>query len=79
MSMSLSIETHHDQWPLPGQVDPLVTPCAFCRLRLRVNGQPVFTTCSCKALGPPVTIGALAATGAGVVLLVGAVWWSRRK
>lgn len=74
--MSYSIE-HQDSWPLPGQVDPNITPCAFCRRRLRVNGQPVFMTCSCKALGPPVTIGALVA---GAVLVVGGLWWlSRRK
>ena len=75
--MSLSIETHGDQWPLPGQLDPNLTPCALCRRRLRVNGQLVFTTCSCKALGPPVTIGALVA---GAVLLVAGVWrWRGRK
>ena len=79
--MSLSIETHNDQWPLPGQLDPNLTPCALCCRRLRVNGQLVFTTCSCKALGPPVTIGALVA---GAVLLVAGVWrwrwrWRGRK
>ncbi len=73
--MNYSIE-HQDSWPLPGQTDPNLTPCAFCRRRLRVNGQPVFTTCSCKALGPPVTIGALVA---GAALLVAGVWWFWRK
>ena len=76
MPMSLSLETHNDQWPLPGQLDPNLTPCAVCRRRLRVNGQQVFETCSCKALGPPVTIGALAVAGA--VLVVAGVWWVRR-
>ena len=49
-----------ESWPLPGQVDPLVSPCAFCRRRLVLNGKPVFTSCSCQAFGPPVTMGALA-------------------
>ena len=75
--MDYSLEPR-DQWPLPGQVDPLVTPCAFCRRRLRVNGKPVFQSCSCKALGPPVTIGALVA-GTAAVLVVGAWWLWRRK
>ncbi|MET4107283.1 hypothetical protein [Hymenobacter sp. UYP22] len=65
------------KWPLPGQVDPDLTPCAFCRRRLRVNGKPVFTTCSCKAFGPPVTVGALLA-GAGLVA-AGAIWYLRRN
>lgn len=73
--MSLSIETHNHQWPLPGQIDPDLMPCAFCRRRLRANGEPVFTTCSCKALGPPVTVGALAAAGA--VLILAGLWWFR--
>ncbi|AMR27502.1 hypothetical protein A0257_10610 [Hymenobacter psoromatis] len=68
--------TASESWPLPGQVDPNLTPCAFCRRRLRVNGKPVFQTCSCKAFGPPVTVGALA-LGAALVL-VGA-WWASRK
>ncbi|MDQ2793384.1 MAG: hypothetical protein M3Y12_05180 [Bacteroidota bacterium] len=76
--MKLSIETHNNQWPLPGELDPNLTPCAFCRRRLRVNGQPVFTSCSCKALGPPVTIGALAAAGAALLFVAG-VWWFRRR
>ena len=63
-------------WPLPGQVDPNLTPCAFCRRRIRVNGKPVFQTCSCKAFGPPVTIAALLV---GAVAAVGGWWWSRRK
>lgn len=64
-------------WPLPGQVNPDLTPCAFCRRRLRVNGKPVFQTCSCKAFGPPVTIVALVA---GAVLALGAgAWWLRYK
>ncbi len=79
--MKLSIETHDDQWPLPGQLDPRLMPCAFCRRRLRVNGQPVFETCSCKALGPPVTIGALVAgvAGVAVALLAVGLWWRWRK
>ena len=76
MPMSLSIETHGDQWPLPGQTDPNLTPCAFCRRRLKSDGQPVFMTCSCKALGPSVTIGALAV---GAVLLAGSLWWWRAR
>ena len=44
--------------------------------RLLVNGQSVFTTCSCKALGPPVTIGALVASA---VLLLAGVWWTWRR
>lgn len=64
------------QWPLPGQVNPNITPCAFCRRRIRVNGQPIFQTCSCKALGPPVTIGALAA---GAVLVAAALWWLAKR
>lgn len=75
--MSLSIDTHNDQWPLPGQIDPNLTPCAFCRRRLLVDGKPVFETCSCKALGPPVTIGALVVAGAA--LLAGALWWWRGR
>lgn len=71
--MRYSVEPR-DQWPLPGQIDPLLTPCALCRRRLLVDGKPVFATCSCKALGPSVTIGALVA-GAAAVLVVGAWWW----
>ena len=77
--MSLSIETHDDQWPLPGQLDPNLMPCALCRRRLRVNGQPVFETCSCKALGPPVTIGALAVAGAALLVGMGLWWWRGRQ
>ncbi|MGI4821448.1 MAG: hypothetical protein ACRYFV_09580 [Janthinobacterium lividum] len=58
-------------WPLPGQIDPVVSPCAFCRRRLRLGGRPVFASCSCKAFGPGVTIGALVA---GTVLAAGALW-----
>ena len=65
-----------EKWPLPGQTDPNITPCAFCRRRIRVQGQPVFQTCSCKALGPPVTIGALAA---GAVLVLAGLWWLVRR
>ncbi|MCA8832459.1 hypothetical protein [Hymenobacter pini] len=65
------------KWPMPGQVDPNITPCAFCRHRLRINGQPVFASCSCKAFGPPVTIGALVAGGA--LVAVGMLWLWRRK
>ncbi|NRT18760.1 hypothetical protein HNP98_001583 [Hymenobacter sp. 9A] len=61
-----------EQWPLPGRVDPALSPCAFCRRRLLIGGRPVFTSCACKALGPPVTIGALA-LGAG--LIVSGLWW----
>ncbi|WP_156176020.1 hypothetical protein [Hymenobacter terrenus] len=64
------------EWPLPGQVDPNLRPCAFCRRRLRFNGRPVFASCSCKALGPPVTIGAL--VGGAVLVVVGVWWWARR-
>ncbi|NVO32591.1 hypothetical protein [Hymenobacter lapidiphilus] len=64
-----------NQWPLPGRVDPSLSPCAFCRRRLRINGRPVFQSCSCKAFGPGVTVGALVA---GVLLvLAGAVWRGR--
>jgi len=66
-----------DTWPLPGQVDPLVTPCAFCRRRLHLGGKPVFKSCSCKALGPPATTAALVV---GAVLAVGAGgWWLARR
>ncbi|MBD2769643.1 hypothetical protein IC235_17270 [Hymenobacter sp. BT664] len=65
------------QWPLPGQVDPSLMPCAFCRRRLRFNGRPVFTSCSCKAFGPPVTIGALVAGAALVV--AGLLWRAQRR
>lgn len=66
-----------EQWPLPGQVDPNLTPCAFCRRRLRINDKPVFTSCSCKAFGPPVTLAALVA---GAVLAVGAgAWWLLKR
>jgi hypothetical protein len=65
------------QWPLPGQTNPNLTPCVFCCRRLRFNAKPVFTSCSCKAFGPPATVGALAA---GAVLAVaGAVWLLRRR
>ncbi|RZJ57759.1 MAG: hypothetical protein EOO55_02650 [Hymenobacter sp.] len=71
------MRTANETWPLPGQVDPLVSPCAFCRRRLVVGGKQVFTSCSCKAFGPPVTIGALAL---GVVLVLGgAAWWAARR
>jgi hypothetical protein len=65
-----------EKWPLPGQIDPNITPCAFCRRRIRVQGQPVFQTCSCKALGPPVTIGALAT---GAVLALAGLWWLAKR
>ncbi|WP_191006453.1 hypothetical protein [Hymenobacter montanus] len=52
-------------------------PCAFCRRRLRFNGRPVFTSCSCKAFGPPVTIGALVAGAALVV--AGLLWRAQRR
>ena len=65
-----------EKWPLPGQVDPDLTPCAFCRRRLKINGKQVFQSCSCKAFGPPVTIAALVA---GAVLAVaGLGWWLRK-
>ena len=73
--MSYSLEPR-DQWPLPGQVDPSLSPCAFCRRRLRINGRPVFQSCSCKAFGPGVTVGALA-LGA-LLVLGGATWLGRR-
>lgn len=69
--MKYSLETY-GQWPLPGQADPNFTPCAFCRRRLRANGEPVFLTCSCKALGPAVTIGTLAV---GAALVLGGLLW----
>lgn len=65
------------EWPLPGQVAPELMPCAFCRRRLRFNGKPVFTNCSCKAFGPPVTIGALLA--GAVLVAAGTIWVLRRK
>ncbi|RSK49627.1 hypothetical protein [Hymenobacter rigui] len=66
-----------NQWPLPGQTDPDLMPCAFCRRRIRFNGKPVFASCSCKAFGPPVTVGALVA---GAMLVVtGTVWLLCRK
>ena len=65
-----------ERWPLPGQVDPNVTPCAFCRRRLRIGGKPVFQSCSCKAFGPSVTIAALVA-GAALAVGVGA-WYLAR-
>ena len=68
----------NEKWPLPGQIDPNLTPCAFCRRRLKIDGRQVFETCSCKALGPPVTIGALVA-GAVLVLGAGAWWLGRRR
>ncbi|SET90373.1 hypothetical protein [Hymenobacter actinosclerus] len=74
--MRYSLEPRH-QWPLPGQTDPSLTPCALCRRRLRINGRPVFRSCSCKAFGPGVTIGAVVA-GAALVL-AGAVWLGRRR
>ncbi|WP_426489927.1 hypothetical protein [Hymenobacter sp. 102] len=65
-----------DQWPLPGQTDPNITPCAFCRRRLRFNGRSVFTSCSCKAFGPSITVGALVA--GAVLAAAGALWLLRR-
>ena len=67
-----------DKWPLPGQVAPALTPCAFCRRRLHIGGKPVFKSCSCKAFGPPVTIAALVA-GAVLAAGVGAWWLARRR
>ena len=74
--MFLLMPSFREKYPLPGQLDPHLTPCAFCRRRLVVNGRPVFTTCSCKELGPPVTIRGLAA---GVALLAGGLWWLARR
>jgi hypothetical protein len=71
-SLILPMTSAHNQWPLPGQVDPLVSPCAFCRRRLVVNGKQVFKSCSCKAFGPSVTIVALAL---GAVLAGVGLWW----
>jgi hypothetical protein len=65
-----------EKWPLPGQVDPAITPCAFCRRRLTLGGKPLFKSCSCKAFGPPVTIAALVA-GAG--LAMAGLWYYRRR
>ncbi|MGI4740833.1 MAG: hypothetical protein ACRYG7_37160 [Janthinobacterium lividum] len=66
------------QWPLPGQVDPKLMPCVFCRRRLRIGGKPVFANCSCQAFGPPVTVAALVA--GALAVLGGSIWWlSRRK
>lgn len=65
-----------NQWPLPGQVDPHLLPCAFCRRRLRFGGKPVFTSCSYQAFGPPVTVAALAA---GALALLGSAWWLGRR
>ncbi|MGI4737717.1 MAG: hypothetical protein ACRYG7_21325 [Janthinobacterium lividum] len=65
------------QWPLPGQVDPRLLPCAFCRRRLRIGGKPVFASCSCQAFGPPVTVAALAA--GALALLGGGIWWWCRR
>lgn len=78
LPLSLSaMSSINESWPLPGQVSPLVSPCAFCRRRLVVNGKPVFKSCSCKAFGPPVTIGALV-LGA-VLVLSGAAWCAARR
>ncbi|AWM34143.1 hypothetical protein [Hymenobacter nivis] len=65
-----------EQWPLPGQVDPALSPCAFCRRRLRIGGRPVLASCSCKALGAPVTVGALVVGGA---LVMSGLWWGFSK
>jgi len=65
-----------NQWPLPGQVAPLLMPCAFCRRRLVVNGKQVFKSCSCQAFGPSVTVAALAA---GALALLGSAWWLGRR
>ncbi|MDJ0366770.1 hypothetical protein QMK33_16570 [Hymenobacter sp. H14-R3] len=65
-----------NQWLLPGQVDPLISPCAFCRRRLVVGGKQVFKSCSCKAFGPPVTIAALVG---GAVLAAAGWWWASRQ
>ena len=67
-----------NQWPFPGQIDPHLMPCAFCRRRLRIGGKQVFTSCSCKAFGPPVTVAALVA--GTLAALGGSIWWlSQRK
>ena len=75
-SVSYSLEPQ-DSWPLPGQVDPNLTPCALCRRRLLVHGKPVFTSCSCKTDGPRATVAKLAAWA--VVFAVGMLWVRRRK
>jgi hypothetical protein len=67
-----------DKWPLPGQIDLSITPCAFCRRRLIINGKPVFKSCSCKSFGPPVTIATLVA-GAVLAVGIGAWWLARRR
>ncbi|MGI4739282.1 MAG: hypothetical protein ACRYG7_29295 [Janthinobacterium lividum] len=66
----------NNQWPLPGRVDPLVSPCAFCRRRLVINGKQVFKSCSCKAFGPPATTTALLL---GTVLVGASLWWFGRQ
>ncbi|MVN78328.1 hypothetical protein GO988_18515 [Hymenobacter sp. HMF4947] len=65
-----------EQWPLPGQVDPALSPCAFCRRRIVVAGKPVFSSCSCQVFGPPVTLAALAV---GAVLASASLWWASRQ
>lgn len=52
-------------------------PCVACRRPLRLNGQQVFTTCSCLNYGRSVTVAALAAgVGAGAAL---GLWWLSRR
>ena len=54
-----------------------VSPCLACRRRIRWDGQPLFTDCSCLNHGRGVTIVALAA-GVSVVAL-GLLGWVGRK
>ena len=55
-----------------------VSPCLACRRRIRWNGTPLFTDCSCLNHGRSVTIAALAA-GVSVAAL-GLLWrLGRRK
>ena len=58
-------------------MDPsFVSPCLACRRRLRRNGQPLFTDCSCINYGRGTTAVVLVA---GATLLVGGLWWYREQ
>ncbi|MBO0359450.1 hypothetical protein J0X19_15910 [Hymenobacter sp. BT186] len=49
-----------------------VSPCFACRRRIRWNGQPLFTDCSCVNYGRGTTTVALVAAA---TLVVGGLWW----
>ena len=52
-------------------------PCALCRRWLGIGDKPVFSSYSCKAFSPPVTVAPLVA--GTLAALGGGIWWLCRR